>query len=445
LFVGLAYLLYRAVTAPTIEIFPIVVPKNLAEQGYTSEAVSLQLREALRDLIKDAKTTKTTANVVRQGDDAAIELPQTGMSLDTIASQLRVRLGIGNSWKASGNIESDDDQLTLNVSLDGQKEYRKLIIKGNKHSVDDLFSRAAREMFDVIDPYVVASSLSDKDPAKSIALARKIIATHPTSDPDVAWAHILISYVLEDNPAESEKEAKAAIDLDPSLEAAHYNLGLSLLDQGKLDLAIDELQKAIKINPRDADVFDLFGEALQKKNELTKAIEVFKESLEIDPSNADAYVDLGSALQKQGEPNDAIHAFQKAIGADPRSADGYVSLGGALEQQGEFRAAIDALDRAVEIEPKNAEACFKLGVALEAQGRLDPSIDAFNKDVNFAAATEEFRKAVGIDRKVTEYQAALNSALWNDRDSLPGNGDAGPPHPASQQQDARALKPSRSP
>jgi hypothetical protein len=93
LFFGIAYLLYQTVTGATIEVLPISVPKNLAEQGYTSEAVTLELREALLELIKEAKTTKSTASVVKRGDDPTIELPQTGMSLDTIAAQIRAHLG----------------------------------------------------------------------------------------------------------------------------------------------------------------------------------------------------------------------------------------------------------------------------------------------------------------------------------------------------------------
>jgi hypothetical protein len=108
LFIGLLYLLYQAVTSSAIELAPISVPKDLAEKGYTSEAVTLQLREALLDLVKEARTAKRTANVVSQKDEPTIDLPQTGMSLDTIAAEIRERFGLGDWWKVSSSIESVD-------------------------------------------------------------------------------------------------------------------------------------------------------------------------------------------------------------------------------------------------------------------------------------------------------------------------------------------------
>jgi hypothetical protein len=56
LFLALSYLLYQSVTSSAIEIAPISVPKDLAEKGYTSEVMTLQLREALLDLVKQART-----------------------------------------------------------------------------------------------------------------------------------------------------------------------------------------------------------------------------------------------------------------------------------------------------------------------------------------------------------------------------------------------------
>jgi hypothetical protein len=118
LFVGLSYLLYQAVTSSAIEVAPISVPKDLADKGYTSEAMTLQLREALLDLLEQANTEKKTAEVVDQRDESTIELPQTGMSMDKIAAEIRDHFGFGNWWRISSAIELDNNKLTINISLD---------------------------------------------------------------------------------------------------------------------------------------------------------------------------------------------------------------------------------------------------------------------------------------------------------------------------------------
>jgi hypothetical protein len=79
LFLGVAILLYQAVMSSTIEVLPISVPTTLSAKGYSSEAVSRQLRAALFDLVKEAATTERTAEIVLQGDEPKITLPETGI------------------------------------------------------------------------------------------------------------------------------------------------------------------------------------------------------------------------------------------------------------------------------------------------------------------------------------------------------------------------------
>jgi hypothetical protein len=224
LFVGLLYLLYQAVTSSAIEVAPVSVPKDLAENGYTSEAVTLQLREALLDLVKQARTAKRTVNVVSQKDEPTIDLPQTGMSLDTIAAEIRERFGLGDWWKVSSSIESADGKIRLNVCLEGASGHNGIPpISKNSNQIDELFSSAAQSIFEIIDPYIVAASYANKDQKTAIELARKIILASSKDNSSAAWAHVLMSYINlnRGNLSEAKKEAKTAIKLDNSIVAAH--------------------------------------------------------------------------------------------------------------------------------------------------------------------------------------------------------------------------------
>ena len=196
LFVALSYLLYQSVTSSAIEVAPISVPKDLADKGYTSEAVTLELREALLDLVKEARTQKRTLNVVSQKDEPAIDLPQTGMSLDTVAAEIRERFGLGNSWRVSSSIELVDDRLKLRISLNSNREHAKeIVIYKPLSQIDELFSSAAHDVFEVIDPYFIAAIYAQKDEIKSIELAKRIILADSPDNSNAAWAHILIGYV----------------------------------------------------------------------------------------------------------------------------------------------------------------------------------------------------------------------------------------------------------
>jgi tetratricopeptide (TPR) repeat protein len=414
LFIGISYLLYQAVTAAAIEVLPISVPESLAKQGYTSEAVTLQLREALLDLVKEAKTSKSTANVVKQDDELTVALPQTGISLDTIAAQIRAHFGVGNWWKVSGNIESDGDNLTLDISLEGEKEYKKIIVSESIHSVGELFSSAALSIYQVIDPYVVAASFMDKNPEKSIELAHQIIAMYPASDVNVAWAHILVSAVSQD-PHEEVREAAAAIALQPNILAAHLDLGLALGEQGETEAATEEFKKAMAIDPRSGDAYVDFGSVLLQQRKAAAAIDQFNKAIAVDPRNADAYTYLGLALLQQRKVDEAIDQFNRALAADPRNVDAHVGLGSALRQQGKADAAIDEFNKAVAIDPKNADAHYNLGTEFQAQRNLDTAIEEFDKVIAVDPENEDAHYNLGIALKD---QGKLDAAIEEYNDAL---------------------------
>ena len=289
LFFGLSYLLYQAVTSSAIEVAPISVPKDLADTGYTSEAVTLQLREALLNLVKEARTEKRTANVISQKDEPTIDLPQTGISLDMVATEIRNRFGFGNTWKISGSIESIDGRLRLNINLDGATEFKQFNLSLGSDQVDDLFSKAAENIFTVIDPYIVAASYTGNDPTKSITLAKDIILSYPKSNVNVAWAHILIGFIQNEKRdlPEAEKEAREAIAINNKIAVAHNNLGRTLFDY-------------------------------HSNNTVNEAFEEFREAIWINKNFAVPHYNLGLLLARQGERRMAMEEYNKAIQIDPK-------------------------------------------------------------------------------------------------------------------------------
>ncbi len=176
-FLLFGYLLVEAVVSESVEVAPISVPKNLAVLGYTSEAVTGKLRAALLDIQNDAKTFKRTADVVSERDAPKIALPDTGLSIDLVASEIRSRLGIGKTWaigknwKISGSIESKENDLVANISLDSEIDHKTIRVKKSRSEIDELFITIGHNIYTEIDEYVEAASWADKDPDKAKRLA----------------------------------------------------------------------------------------------------------------------------------------------------------------------------------------------------------------------------------------------------------------------------------
>ena len=79
---------------PSIAISPISVPKELADKGYAPEVIALQLQRALKKIVHDANSMKQIADVTTPMDVPNIIVPQTGLSLETIAAEIRSFFGI---------------------------------------------------------------------------------------------------------------------------------------------------------------------------------------------------------------------------------------------------------------------------------------------------------------------------------------------------------------
>jgi len=131
------------------------------------------------------------------------------------------------------------------------------------------------------------------------------------------------------------------------LQAKDYNaLGVAYLQKitminsdqqsRKEDLesnAIACFEKAIQINPADADAHCNLGSTFIRKNQLKDAILAYKEAIDIDPNFAQPYFNLGILLNNIGKTDEAIACFQSAVDLVPSWIEAKQYLGKLLERQ----------------------------------------------------------------------------------------------------------------
>jgi tetratricopeptide (TPR) repeat protein len=160
---------------------------------------------------------------------------------------------------------------------------------------------------------------------------------------------------------------------------AQGNLAAALRDQGRVDEAIDHFQKAVQINPADAEAHYNLGTMLHQKGDIDQVIAQFEQALQLNPDYAEAHDNLGNAFFEKGRIDDAIAQYQQGLQIKPDNANVHNNLGSALLQKGRLDDAIVQYGQAVQIKPDFADAQYNLGNALLKKGDISGAIPHFQQ------------------------------------------------------------------
>ena len=104
---------------------------------------------------------------------------------------------------------------------------------------------------------------------------------------------------------------------------ACFNKGNSLYETGGNDLAIQNYNKAIELDPNDARFHYNKGNSLYNKEEYNLAIQNYDKAIELNPNDANFYSNKGNSLFKTGEYEQAIQNYDKAIELNSNDANFY--------------------------------------------------------------------------------------------------------------------------
>jgi tetratricopeptide (TPR) repeat protein len=160
--------------------------------------------------------------------------------------------------------------------------------------------------------------------------------------------------------------------------------GAGLADErgGRAAEAIDKYRRAIRLNPRSADLRGRLGDALHALGDearvarqpdraherYAEARECYRAALSLDPDFAQIHANLGALLRKLDDPAGALEHLRRAIALEP-TAQAYYNLGRILEDQGHIDEAVEALEMAVRLDPAAALYHERLAALWNRRGR----------------------------------------------------------------------------
>lgn len=146
-------------------------------------------------------------------------------------------------------------------------------------------------------------------------------------------------------------------------------LGQQYMQQGKLELALDNLQKALQYDNNYVDAHTVIAVLYERIGNVEEARKHYKRAVELAPKSGDTNNNYGQFLCAEGQYDEAQKYYAQAM-RDPfykTPAVLYANAGICLVDHGggeRIDEAITDFRRALEVDPKNALALYYMAKAL---------------------------------------------------------------------------------
>jgi tetratricopeptide (TPR) repeat protein len=230
------------------------------------------------------------------------------------------------------------------------------------------------------------------------------------------------------------REYLEAVQTDPQLAEAHYNLGVAFAAQGQLDRAIAAFKEALEHNPKLYEAHFSLGRCYQRIDDAGRAYIHYDQACNARPQAAEPRYYMGLMHQSHGAHELAQRCFTEALRVEPtfispevqedealvnRSeeevAQWYYRLSQDLKQQGYEEEAERIYNALLQWRPEEHQARYMLGNLLARTNRLDEAMEQYEQippqDKYFVEARMRISAIFKLKRQMKEsYQALFQCA-----------------------------------
>lgn len=168
---------------------------------------------------------------------------------------------------------------------------------------------------------------------------------------------------MKKESAESKRQDAARVNTD---------LGQQYMRQGKLELALEKLNRALEFDSGYVDAHTVIAVLYETIGDPVKAGEHYKRAAELKPKGGAVNNNYGWFLCRSGKFAESQAYFERAL-ADPFYQTPSLALsnsGACLLKAGKRDEAENTLRRALSLDPNDAEALLQLGAVLYDKGEF---------------------------------------------------------------------------
>ncbi len=191
----------------------------------------------------------------------------------------------------------------------------------------------------------------------SLNMLSKSLAIHE----EFAEAHKILAFDLNmlGRKDLAISELEKAIKLDPASWESHYELGRIYFERGSYLQAIDQFERVKRLSPEFVKAYHNAGLAYAAINSHAEAVKNFEDALRLNAKqqtpSAWPLIDYATYFNLQGDFEKARNLLLQAIQIDGSWAQEFEELSKSYRGLGQTSEAIDSLKKAISIHPHKIE------------------------------------------------------------------------------------------
>ncbi|MBL0312733.1 MAG: trypsin-like peptidase domain-containing protein [Holophagaceae bacterium] len=171
------------------------------------------------------------------------------------------------------------------------------------------------------------------------------------------------------NYAELVKLTDEWIKFDSKNSIAHQRAGQARYFLKQLHIALEELNIARKLDPKNAEIVGQCGIIYDELGDSESAMDAFKDALALDRTSsigksglAGIYIRKGIKEFSMGNSVTALEYYQNALRISENEPNAWFQIGFINFNLRKFDVALSAYENCVRLQPKNIDAIFNIGL-----------------------------------------------------------------------------------
>lgn len=200
----------------------------------------------------------------------------------------------------------------------------------------------------------------------------------------------------EDKLEQAEILLNQIVARNPSHAYALHLLGVIAYQIGKITLAIQLIEQAIKSNSHVALFHSNLGEMHRQLKAIDLSIQSGQQAITLDPDSANAWSNLGITYYDAKQYEQAKNCHQRALAINPRLSCSLNNMGSIYKKQDHTKLAIEFYQAAISASPHFVEPLNNLGVLFLQKQEFKQAWQYLNQAIVLAPAFADTHCNLGL-------------------------------------------------